>query len=97
MTGPQFHLTYEDDNHVDELLSEQEPLQWIRRAFQGGKYQVTANFSYDETAVEPILKSLPFLREGKLDSAAGRLYAGNRRRVSRLCRRWKEMRWIWKN
>ena len=35
VTGPQFHLTYEDDNHVDELLSEQEPLQWIRRAFQG--------------------------------------------------------------
>lgn len=66
VTGPQFHLTYEDDNHVDELLSEQEPLQWIRRAFQGGKYQVTANFSYDETAVEPILKSLPFLREENL-------------------------------
>lgn len=63
ITGPQFHLTYIDDNGVDQLLAAQEPLEWIRRAFEGGKYEVSANTTYDEASVEPILKSLPLMQE----------------------------------
>lgn len=63
ITGPQLHLTYVDDYGVDDLLAEQKPLEWLQRAFQGGKYQVSANFSYEESSVEPILDSLPFIRD----------------------------------
>lgn len=63
VTGPQFHLEYVDDNGVDELLRSQEPLKWIKRAFEGGKYEVSANTTYQEDAVYPILKSLPFMKE----------------------------------
>lgn len=62
VTGPQFHLFYVDDRRVDELMEKQEPLKWIARIFQGRKYEVEANFDYLEDAVEPILKSLPFMR-----------------------------------
>lgn len=63
VTGPQFHLTYVDDKGVDQLLNDQKPLEWILHAFKGGKYEVSANTSYEEDAVEPILKSLPFMNE----------------------------------
>ncbi|MGN1139846.1 MAG: L,D-transpeptidase family protein [Oliverpabstia sp.] len=63
VTGPQFHLTYVDDNRVNELMLEQEPLKWIQKAFKGGKYEVSANTTYEESSVEPILKSLPFMKE----------------------------------
>lgn len=66
VTGPQFHLTYVDDNRVDELMQEQEPLKWIQKAFKGGKFEVSANTTYDESSVEPILRSLPFLRESNI-------------------------------
>ena len=48
VTGPQFHLTYVDDNRVDELMHDQEPLKWIQKAFKGGKYEVSANTTYEE-------------------------------------------------
>ena len=32
VTGPQFHLTYVDDNRVDGLMREQEPIRWIQKA-----------------------------------------------------------------
>lgn len=63
VTGPQFHLTYVDDNRVDELMHDQEPLKWIQKAFKGGKYEVSANTTYEESSVGPILKSLPFMKE----------------------------------
>lgn len=63
ISAPQFQLVYMDDNRVDELMMEQEPLKWIQRAFQGGKYEVSANFTYEESLVEPLLKSLPFFQE----------------------------------
>ena len=66
VTGPQFHLTYVDDNGVDQLLTDQKPLEWILHAFRGGKYEVSANTTYEEDAVEPILKSLPFMSEANM-------------------------------
>lgn len=63
VTGPQFHLTYVDDNRVDELMRNQEPLKWIQKAFAAGKYEVTANTTYEEDSVEPILRSLPFMKK----------------------------------
>ena len=66
VTGPQFHLTYVDDNGVDQLLMDQKPLEWILHAFRGGKYEVSANTTYEEDAVEPILKSLPFMSEANM-------------------------------
>ena len=63
VTGPQFHLTYVDDNRVDGLMREQEPIRWIQKAFVGGKYEVSANTTYEEDSVEPILRSLPFMKE----------------------------------
>ena len=66
VTGPQFHLTYVDDNGVDQLLADQKPLEWILHAFRGGKYEVSANTTYEEDAVEPILKSLPFMNEANM-------------------------------
>lgn len=62
VTGPQFRLTYADDNGVDQLMKDQEPLKWIQKAFQGGKYEVSANTTYDESSVETILRSLPFFQ-----------------------------------
>ena len=66
VTGPQFHLTYVDDNGVDQLLTDQKPLEWILHAFRGGKYEVSANTTYEEDAVEPILKSLPFMSQANM-------------------------------
>lgn len=66
ITGPQLHLTYVDDGGVDNLMKAQEPLKWLQKAFEGGKYQVSANSSYDEASVEPIVKSLPFMQEGNI-------------------------------
>lgn len=66
VTGPQFHLTYVDDKGVDKLLAEQKPMQWILHAFKGGKYEVSANTTYEEDAVEPILRSLPFMNEANI-------------------------------
>lgn len=63
VTGPQFHLTYVDDGGVDQLLADQKPLEWILHAFKGGKYEVSANATYEEESVEPILRSLPFMNE----------------------------------
>ncbi|NCB94493.1 MAG: hypothetical protein EOM40_18355 [Clostridia bacterium] len=62
ITGPQMHLAYIDDNKVDELMDSQEPLFWIKKAFSGSTYEVSANTTYQEESIEPILKSLPFLR-----------------------------------
>lgn len=66
ITGPQIHLAYVDDNRIDELMKEQDALWWLKKAFQGGKYEVSAHTTYDETAVEPLLKSLPFLQEANI-------------------------------
>lgn len=55
-----------DDNGVDQLLTDQKPLEWILHAFRGGKYEVSANTTYEEDAVEPILKSLPFMSEANM-------------------------------
>lgn len=66
VTGPQFHLTYVDDNGVDQLLADQKPLEWILHAFTGGKYEVSANTTYEEDAVEPILRSLPFMNASNI-------------------------------
>ena len=66
VTGPQFHLTYVDDGGVDQLLTDQKPLEWILHAFKGGKYEVSANATYEEESVEPILRSLPFMNEANM-------------------------------
>lgn len=63
MTGPQLHLTYVDDNKVNQLMREQEPLMWISKAFKGGKFEVSANTTFDESTVEPLLRGFPFLQE----------------------------------
>lgn len=63
ITGPQFHFAYIDDGGVDRLMAEQKPLEWIKRAFSGNKYEVSANFTYDRDSVLPILCSLPFFME----------------------------------
>ena len=41
-------------------------MQWILHAFKGGKYEVSANTTYEEDAVEPILRSLPFMNEANI-------------------------------
>ena len=62
ITGPQLHMKYADDGGVNEILGKQEPVKWLVKSYQSGKYEVSANITFDVKSVLPILRSLPFMQ-----------------------------------
>ena len=56
-------------------------MQWILHAFKGGKYEVSANTTYEEDAVEPILRSLPFMNEANITQPQDAALQGDRQRI----------------
>ena len=60
----QIKLAYVDDNKVDTLLADQQPLLWFMSFGNDKAFEMTANTTYDQALIDGILESLDCFNEG---------------------------------
>ena len=56
--APQVKLTYVDDNRVDELMDEQEQFKWPLSFSKSKSYEMAANTTFDEAAVDEVMDNM---------------------------------------
>ena len=66
ITAQQINLAYVDDEKVDMLLAEQQPLFWFLSFGSDKRHEMAANTTYDESTIDDVLKSLSCFDEEKV-------------------------------
>ena len=59
----QIHLTYVDDNKVDELMKAQDNWKWLNSISSKNTYELAANTTYDKSLIDGILDDLSCFQE----------------------------------
>ena len=59
----QIHLTYVDDNKVDELMEAQDNWKWLNSISSKSTYELAANTTYDRSLIDGILDDLSCFQE----------------------------------